>query len=523
MENTTQNYRQRLKVALANKFATIITLSIDDESTLRAEDLLNTLIAVYNEDAISDKNQITVNTSNFINDRLIIIEKELGSVDANIETFKRQHQLTDITSETGMYLQSSSRYQQEGLNLENQLSVAKFIREYLVDPTKSGDLIPANTGISDASVEGQISEYNEILLKRDKFVAGSSNKNPIVMDLNNSLSAMRSTIVRSIDNLIMSLNIKLKNIREQERQTFQRIEAVPTQQKYVLTVERQQKIKEELYLYLLNKREENALSQAITESNARIIDPATGSSNPIAPKGMMVMLAAGVIGLAIPMGILWMMSILDTKVRSRKQIEDSVTVPYLGDVPKRADGDNASGDIVITENSRDSVSEAFRIIRTNMDFMQVKSDKMQIIMFTSFNPGAGKTFVSTNLAMSIAMADKKVVIVDADIRKATLNNVFSKTTARMGLTNYLSGKTNNIDELIGKCDESDKLDIVFAGPIPPNPAELLLGDRFEKLVAELKKRYNIFPKDIRAFTSFWGGNLLLLPISKSFIMRLNAA
>ncbi|WP_278599176.1 GumC family protein, partial [Bacteroides nordii] len=280
LESVIEGYRARLKVSLASKTATIINLVLDDVSTARAEDILNMLIAVYNEDVINDKNQIAVNTSKFINERLIIIERELGSVDANIESFKRENQLTDITSETGMYLANTSRYQQEGLSLENQLSIARYIKEYLTDPQKNSDLIPANTGISDNSVESQIKEYNDILLKRDKLVVGSSSKNPIVIDLNNSLSAMKQTIIRSVDNLIVGLNIQLKNIREQEEQTTKRIEAVPAQQKYVLTVERQQKIKEELYLYLLNKREENALTQAITESNARIIDAASGSSAP---------------------------------------------------------------------------------------------------------------------------------------------------------------------------------------------------------------------------------------------------
>lgn len=216
MEKVVESYRNKLKVSLASKTATIINLVLDDVSTARAEDVLNMLIAVYNEDVINDKNQIAVNTSKFINERLIIIERELGSVDANIESFKRENQLTDITSETGMYLQNTSRYKQEGLSLENQLSISRYIKEYLTDPQKSSDLIPANTGISDNSVESQIKEYNDILLKRDKLVAGSSSKNPIVMDLNNSLGAMKQTIIRSVDNLIVGLNIQLKNIREQE-------------------------------------------------------------------------------------------------------------------------------------------------------------------------------------------------------------------------------------------------------------------------------------------------------------------
>ena len=491
MEKVVEGYLRRINISLASKTATIINLVLDDVSTARAEDILNMLIAVYNEDVINDKNQIAVNTSKFINDRLIIIERELGSVDANIESFKRENQLTDITSETGMYLQNTSRYKQEGLSLENQLSIVKYIKEYLVDPQKGSDLIPANTGISDNSVESQIKEYNDMLLKRDKLVAGSSNKNPIVIDLNNSLGAMKQTIIRSVDNLIVGLNIQLKNIREQEEQTTKRIEAVPTQQKYVLTVERQQKIKEELYLYLLNKREENALTQAITESNARIIDPASGSSTPVAPKSMVILLAAVVLGAAIPMAVLWLLNITDTKVRTRKELDNVLTIPFLGDIPRHGakKGEDADG-IVVRESARDSVSEAFRIIRTNMEFMRVKSDKLQVVMFTSANPGAGKTFVSSNLAMSIAQTNKKVVLVDVDIRKGTLSGIFSNSSKRMGLTHYLSGHTDNLDDIIGTSEEYDKLDIVFSGPVPPNPAELLLGERFDHFISELRKRYD---------------------------------
>ena len=303
---------------------------------------------------------------------------------------------------------------------------------------------------------------------------------------------MRQTIIRSVDNLITGLNININNLREQENMTARRIEAVPSQQKYVLTVERQQKIKEELYLYLLNKREENELTQAITESNARIIDAAGGSSNPIAPRGMMILLAACVLGALIPAGVLFLMNLLDTKVHARKELEQNLTIPILGDVPKLAGKGKTHEDdaVVVRPNGRDSVSEAFRIIRTNMEFMQSKSGKLQVVMFTSSNPGAGKTFVSSNLAMSIAQTQKKVVIIDVDIRKGTLSGIFADASSKTGLTNYLSGRTNNVDDLIGKSTLSADLDVILAGPVPPNPAELLLNERFDKLIEELRKRYD---------------------------------
>ena len=255
----------------------------------------------------------------------------------------------------------------------------------------------------------------------------------------------------------------------------------------MLSVERQQKIKEELYLYLLNKREENALSQAITESNARVIDAAQGSRSPVAPKSMMILLAAVVLGLAIPAGIIWLQMVMNTTVRTRKDVEDAVSIPFLGEIPLR-DKKNKD-EIVVRENGRDSISEAFRIVRTNMDFMRVKAKDMKVVMFTSFNPNAGKTFVSMNLAMSFALTRKKVILVDLDIRKGTLSGHVSGST-NMGITNYLSGKVDDINSIIKKEELATNLDIIHTGPVPPNPSELLLSDRLEALIEELKKRYD---------------------------------
>lgn len=489
LQQVAQSYNGSLQSALASKTATIINLSLNDVSPTRAEDVINTLIDVYNEDVINDKNRVAINTSNFINDRLIIIEKELGGVDSDIETYKKENRLTDITSETGMYLQSTSQYQQESLGLDNQRTLALYIRDYLNDPSKSAELIPSNTGVSDMNIESQISEYNDLLLKRDKLISNSSDRNPVVMDLNNSLSAMRQTIIRAMDNFVTSLNIKIQNTREQEAQTMRRINAVPTQQKYVLSVERQQKIKEALYLYLLNKREENALSQSITESNARIIDPASGGSVPVSPKSNMILFAALLLGCAIPAGILWLITSLDTRVRDRKDVEDKLSIPLLGEIPyrepKKGEKSNA---MAVQENGRDSVSEAFRIVRTNMDFMKMGAKDIQVVMLTSLNVSAGKTFVSFNLAVSLAQAGKKVVLVDLDIRKGTLSSQIQAT--KVGVTNYLSGKETRIDAIIHPSEYHPNLHLISNGPVPPNPAELLLSENLDKLIDELKKRYD---------------------------------
>ncbi len=479
-------YQKKVQVNLANKMATMINLSVIDESIPRAEDLLNTLIAIYNEDAINDKNQIAVNTSEFINERLIIIEQELGSVDSDIEIFKRENQLTDIRSETGMYLQESSAYNKEALSLENQITLARFIREYLTDASKNADLIPSNTGVSDVNIESQIGEYNVLLLRRNKLISNSSDRNPVVMDLNNSLNAMKQTIIRAIDNLIVGLNIQIRNTREREVQTARRITAVPSQQKYVLSIERQQKIKEELYLYLLNKREENALTQAITESNARIIDPATGSENPVAPRVLIILLAGLMLGGLIPAAILWLMEVFNVTIRNRKDIQDVISMPFLGEIPIR--DKKAGTEIQVHRNGRDSVSEAFRIVRTNMEFMRVKKKEMKVLTVTSAFPGSGKTFVSVNLGMSLALTEKKVILVDLDIRKGTLSKSIYKTPK--GVTSFLSGQVDKVEDLIAPSGLDKNLDLISSGPIPPNPAELLLDERLDNLIAYLCEHYD---------------------------------
>ncbi|MDR1555786.1 MAG: polysaccharide biosynthesis tyrosine autokinase [Tannerellaceae bacterium] len=486
-----EKYGKDLQVALASKTATIINLTLQDVSIPRTEDILNSLIAVYNEAAINDKNQITVNTSNFIAERLAIIEQELGDVDADIETFKRDNRLTDIQSETGMYLQESRQYSQDELGLENQKAMAQYIRRYLADPSRSSDLIPANTGISDVHIEEQISEYNTAMLKRNRLIINSSNRNPVVMDLNNTLNAMKQTILRAVDNLIAGLDIKIRNLQERDAQNTRRITEVPTQQRRVLSIERQQKIKEELYLYLLNKREENALTQAITESNARIVDPATGSNDPVSPKTMIIMLAALIMGVVTPSGYFWLQNALSTTVRNRKDVEDVLTIPFLGDIPLREKKDRDI-EIVVRESGRDSVSEAFRIVRTNMDFMQVKTEKLQVVMFTSFHVNSGKTFVSMNLAASIALTNKKVLIIDLDIRKRTLTSLLQKDENAPGITHFLSGRITDIHSLINKkvVNELANLDVIYAGPVPPNPAELLLSERLDNIIAELRKEYD---------------------------------
>ena len=492
VESMVNYYKNALGIQQEEEEASILTLALKDSSPARAEDVLNTLITVYNEEAIKEKNQVAVNTANFINERLIIIERELGNVESNLESFKQRNQIVDIASSAGMYMTESQKYNADAMELETQLRLANFIKDYLTDPSKETDLIPSNTGISDMNIENQISLYNAAKLKRDHLIDDSSVNNPVVQELNNSLRAMKQSIIRAVDNMIVSLNVKRNDAQNREMRAQDRVTAIPTKERQMLSIERQQKIKEALYLFLLNKREENALSQAMADNNARVIDGAEGSNAPISPNRNRILLLGLLVGIALPGAVCLAILFMDTRVHGRKDIEGATSVPYLGEIPldKEAMKDHRKKVMVVKEQGDDIVSEAFRILRTNMAFLSKKDKPAQVITFTSFNIGAGKTFIARNLSMSLAYLKKRVVMVDLDIRKGTLSRHFGHY--HVGVTNYLSDNTVKVDDII---QHQEGFDLIPAGILAPNPAELLMDNRLDELMNELRARYDYIIAD----------------------------
>lgn len=492
VESMVNYYKNALGIQQEEEEASILTLALKDSSPARAEDVLNTLITVYNEEAIKEKNQVAVNTANFINERLIIIERELGNVESNLESFKQRNQIVDIASSAGMYMTESQKYNADAMELETQLRLANFIKDYLTDPSKETDLIPSNTGISDMNIENQISLYNAAKLKRDHLIDDSSVNNPVVQELNNSLRAMKQSIIRAVDNMIVSLNVKRNDAQNREMRAQDRVTAIPTKERQMLSIERQQKIKEALYLFLLNKREENALSQAMADNNARVIDGAEGSNAPISPNRNRILLLGLLVGIALPGAVCLAILFMDTRVHGRKDIEGVTSVPYLGEIPldKEAMKDHRKKVMVVKEQGDDIVSEAFRILRTNMAFLSKKDKPAQVITFTSFNIGAGKTFIARNLSMSLAYMKKRVVMVDLDIRKGTLSRHFGHY--HVGVTNYLSDNTVKVDDII---QHQEGFDLIPAGILAPNPAELLMDNRLDELMNELRTRYDYIIAD----------------------------
>lgn len=484
-------YRTATKSSVANKMSSIINISLNDVVAKRAEDVINTLIEVYNDDAVYDKQQISEATADFIDARLTIISKELGSVDNDIKAFKSRNNMVDIETETKRSITESSQYKTEGLSVDSQIEMAKFIKDYLNDADKEYNLIPVTNfgeGATATILSKQIADYNELILRREKLRQNGATNNPVIQQLDRDRIAMKNAILASLDSTIATLEIKLGNLRREENKTNLRISSVPSQEQEYLSIARQQRIKEELYLYLLNKREENAISLAITENSARIIDAAFGPLRPVAPRKSFIMLVMLVLGLAIPFTILYLREMFNTTVRGKRDIERFTRVPYLGDIPV-FDG-HAKRGVAVRENGRDNVSEAFRIIRTNMGFMNTFEGKQQVIQITSSNAHAGKTFVSTNLGMTLAFSGNKVLMIDLDLRRRTLSKHMGQRNNPNGVSKFISDKNVNISDIISKSELHDNFDFIYAGLQPPNPAEMLLSSRLDELIDACREKYD---------------------------------
>ena len=500
--SATTKYSNELSVNLSDKMSQVIQLTLNDISIERAEDILNMVVSVYNENWVADKNQIAVSTSMFINERLGVIEQELSNVDSDISTFKSENLIPDVQAASSMYMTQSNAINEQIQGLNNELYMTRYIRESLSNEANRNKVLPANSGISSANIESQINDYNDKLLRRNDLVANSSESNPLVVELDNSLNSLRQAIITSVDNQELALSNQISSLTRTERQATARIAANPTQAKYLLSVERQQSVKEALYLYLLEKREENELSQAFTAYNTRIIDPPTGSMLPTAPRKSMIYLLALMLGLCIPLAIIYLREVLNTRVRGKKDIKD-VVLPFAGEIPlteesrkgnrkylralKMHEKVESKREILVKSGSRDTINEAFRVLRTNVEFM-MKNNEANVAAFTSFNPGSGKSFISMNLAVALAIKGRKVLVIDCDLRHASLSTYVG--SPHKGISNYLSGQTDDYQSLICELPDHPTLFVLPVGVIPPNPTELVADERFRLLVERLKAEYD---------------------------------
>ena len=487
---TAGGYESRMVIAMSGDKSSVINLTVTDQSTQRAQALLSTLIGVYNEYWIRDKNQIAVSTSNFINERLGVIESELGNVDSDISSYKSQHLIPDVSAASSMYMSQNQQISQQIMDLKNQLKQTLYIKSYLGAASDNEKMLPMNSGVANVDIQSQITDYNNLVLQRNSLLAKSSDKNPLVVQLNEQMDQMRHAILASVDNSINALNMQISSLQGSQASTTSKIASNPSQAKYLLSVERQQKVKESLYLFLLQKREENELSQAFTAYNTRVVNK-PASFGPTAPNTRNILMMSFLLGLAIPFGVVYLMESNNTKVRGRKDVEH-LAVPFLGELPqdgheKKKEAGEANT-IVVKGGKRDIINEAFRVLRTNVEFMCNSSEGNKVIAMTSFNPGSGKSFVSMNLGMAIALKGKKVLIVDGDMRHGS-TSAYMGSPAK-GLADYLGGAVSEVDTLIVKTPECQNMQVLPIGSIPPNPTELLESPRFGELIGELKSRFD---------------------------------
>lgn len=472
--------------------ASIIDITYNDESRTRAEDILSTLVAVYNENWIKDRNQITASTTEFIKERLSIIESELGNVDSDISDYKSRNLVTDVGAMGGMALSQMNSSQEAGRELDNRVYMTRYLRNYLTDGHHQNEQLPANSGINNPSIEAQIQAYNQLLLQRNNHLSISSEQNPLVMDIDQKLSTMRGSILGSLDNEMTLLSTQKRAISSAQSQAVSKIAANPQQAKYLLSVERQQKVKESLYLFLLQKREENELSQAFTAYNTRLIEHPAASQVPVTPKTNQIILIAVLAGLFIPASVIMLRESFNTAVRGRKDLQ-ALNAPFVGEIPlatekkgkRRVAREVSDNRVVVKDGSRSIMNEAFRVVRTNLEFILGFDGGHHVIMLSSMNPGSGKTFTCANLSTALAIKGKKVIAVDLDLRRASLS-AYVDNPAK-GVSNYLSGQVPDYHDVIVRLGE---LDVLPVGTIPPNPTELFFNPRFAKMIEELKENYD---------------------------------
>ena len=460
------------------------------------------VINVYNENWIKDKNQITTSTNEFIADRLRIIEQELGSVDKTITSYRSAHRLPDSRTAAQMDMQLSAEAGKHLMELNNQLSIARFLQSD-IRGAAAGSLLPANVGLDDISTQSQISQFNSMMLQRNRLVENSSEENLLVKDLDQQLAALRSAILTSLDNYIKSVNIQIQSSQRAQRSSEARVSDIPLQSGQLLSDERQQKVKEALYLFLLQKREENELSQAFTAYNTRVVASPGGSNVPVAPNRTMILLAALLLGLAIPFAWFYIKELLDTSVRGRKDLEN-LSAPFLGELPSvyrkknifdrvRITDKAEDRKIVVKPHSRNVINEAFRVVRTNLEFMHGKDAGSKVMVVTSFNAGAGKTFIAGNLGTALSIKGKRVLVVDLDLRKRSLGDLIGQP--KKGVADYLGGNTDDWKSLVVAGEDSNRPDILPVGTPPPNPTELLSEGRLAKLIDQARIEYDFILLD----------------------------
>ena len=478
-----KEYVNSLSIAPTSKTTSVVVISLENTNTRRGRDYINKLLEMYNINANNDKNEVAQKTAEFIDERIGIISKELGSTEQDLENFKRSAGITDLNSEAQIALTGNAEYEKKRVENQTQINLVMDLQRYMKG--NEYEVLPSNIGLQDAASAGAIDRYNQMLVERKRLLRTSTENNPTIINLDTSIRAMRTNVQATLDATLKGLQITKEDLAREASRYSRRINDAPTQERQFVSIARQQEIKSGLYLMLLQKREENATTLAATANNAKIIDEALADDNPISPKKTIVYLAALVLGVGLPVGVIYLIGLTKFKIEGRADVEKLTSLPVVGDIPL---ADEKTGSIAVFENQNNLMSETFRNVRTNLQFM-LENGK-NVILVTSTISGEGKSFISANLAISLSLLGKKVVIVGLDIRKPGLNKVFNIPKKEHGITQYLTNTTANLMDFVQPSDINKNLFILPGGTVPPNPTELLARGGLEKAIETLKANFD---------------------------------
>ena len=478
-----KGYCGSMTIEPTSKTTSVAVISLKNSNVQRGKDFINKLLEMYNINTNNDKNEVAQKTAEFINERIGIISKELGSTEKDLESFKRGAGITDLTSDAQIALTGSAEYEKKRVENQTQINLLQDLQKYMQN--EGYEVLPSNIGLQDLNLAAAINRYNEVLVERKRLLRTSTENNPTIINLDTSISAMKENVQVSLDRVLRGLFITKADLDREASRYSRRISEAPGQEREFVSIARQQEIKAGLYLMLLQKREENAITLAATANNAKIIDDAIADDDPVSPKRKVIYLIALVLGVGIPVGVIYLLELTKFKIEGRSDVEKLTNVPIVGDIPLT---DEKQGAIAVFENQNNLMSETFRNIRTNLQFM-LENDK-KVILVTSTVSGEGKSFISANLAISLSLLGKKVIIVGLDIRKPGLNKVFNIPRKEVGITQYLANPEKNLMDLVQPSDVSKNLYILPGGTVPPNPTELLARDGLDKAIETLKKNFD---------------------------------